>query len=139
MPQLTRHLEEKFDRYKELAAALPNDAFGRRLGALPSNTIGEQLWCVVGTRESYARALDAGHFSGWACSLSSSEAGVVRQALAASADGIRQRLDDGLDEARQDLALQLLEHEAQHMGQLLRYLLGLGLGVPEGWRTYFAL
>ena len=139
MSQITDHLEDKFTLYEEFASALPDDAFGEHLGKLKSNSIGEQLWCIVGTRESYAKALEAGEFSGWGCSLASTAGDAIRPGLEASAGLVRERLADDLDDPRQDLALQLLEHETQHMGQLLRYLLGLELEVPAGWRAYFAL
>ena len=86
------------------------------LGDLKSNSIGSQLWCIVGTRESYARAIEAGEWTGWACSLMAFSGDVIRPGLGASADLVRSQLTGDLDEARQDLALQLLEHEAQHMG-----------------------
>ncbi len=139
MSQITEHLEAKLGLYEELVGALPDDAFDHHLGDLKSNSIGSQLWCIVGTRESYARAIEAGEWTGWACSLMAFSGDVIRPGLRASADLVRSQLTGDLDEARQDLALQLLEHEAQHMGQLLRYLLGLELEVPEGWRAYFAL
>jgi hypothetical protein len=43
------------------------------------------------------------------------------------------------DDVRMELKLKLLEHESQHQGQILRYLLGLRLEVPPGWRRRFAL
>lgn len=139
MSQIAQHLEDKFTLFDELVEALPDEVFDRHLGELKSNSIGEQLWCVVGTRESYARALEAGEFSGWACSLTASSADVIRPGLEASAELVREHVTGDLGEEQQDLALQLLEHEAQHMGQLLRYLLGLELDIPAGWRSYFAL
>lgn len=139
MSQIAQHLEDKFALFHELADALPDDIFDRHLGELKSNSIGEQLWCVVGTRESYARALEVGEFSGWACSLTASTADVIRPGLEASAELVQEQVTGDLGEEQQDLALQLLEHEAQHMGQLLRYLFGLELEIPDGWRSYFAL
>lgn len=32
-----------------------------------------------------------------------------------------------------------LEHEAAHQGQLIRYLYGLRLAIPESWRKRYAL
>jgi hypothetical protein len=43
------------------------------------------------------------------------------------------------DETRTDFKLALLEHEAQHLGQILRYLLGLGIEPSPGWKQRFAL
>jgi len=33
----------------------------------------------------------------------------------------------------------LLEHEAQHHGQLIRYLYGLRLPIPASWKSRYAL
>ena len=49
---------------------------------------------------------------------------------------------DGLESAT-DLAsgliLDLLEHEAAHQGQLIRYLYGLRLPIPASWKARYAL
>jgi hypothetical protein len=137
--QLPAHLDGMFAMYEELAAALPDEAFEERLPNIRSNSVGAQLWCVVGARESYARAIAAGEWSGFACSLGGDTAPVVRPALGTSAAAAREAVNGDLDDARADLALSLLEHEAQHAGQLLRYLFALDLEIPERWKTYFAL
>ncbi len=45
--------------WDDLVAALPPEALATRL-PIRSNPIGAQLWCIVGGRESYARALREG-------------------------------------------------------------------------------
>ena len=136
---LASHLDGMFAMYEELSTALPDETFEAHLSNVRSNSIGEQLWCVVGTRESYAKSIAAGERSGWACSLDAATAALLRPALRASAAVVRDAVTGDLDDDRQDLALGLLEHEAQHTGQLLRYLFALDLEIPERWRTYFAL
>ena len=42
---------------ESLVRHLGEDALALSLGDLPANAIGDQLWCVVGARESYLRAL----------------------------------------------------------------------------------
>ena len=59
--------------YGDLVAALPAEALGLRLAELPSNSIGSQLWCVVGARESYVRAISAGKWQGFACRVTKVE------------------------------------------------------------------
>jgi hypothetical protein len=137
---LTRRLEAQFAMYEDLAATLPAETLASHLGELRSNTIGEQLWCVIGGRESWARAIPAGEWQGFACSLNEAhDPPKVNAALAASADAVRAVLGDELAPASEDQALGLLEHEAGHAGQLLRYVLGLELEVPESWQTYFGV
>ena len=137
------HLDESFALYDELIAALTGEGLARKL-PVPSNTVGAQLWCVVGARESWARAIKAGEWQGFACSITSREElvqpEVMARALAESAAAVREACRAAPDaDARTDLKLRLLVHESQHQGQLLRYLLGLGLEVPAGWKGRFAL
>ncbi len=130
------------DTYPDLVAGLPEAALTAEL-PVPSNSMGAQLWCVVGARESYARALEAGGWAGFACSLTAEGARRVEETLAAlrsSADGVRQAVA-ALEwtEARERLLLDLLEHEAQHQGQLIRFVYGLGYQFPDSWKQRWAL
>ena len=43
------------------------------------------------------------------------------------------------DAAPWGLVLDLLEHEAAHHGQLIRYLYGLDLPIPDSWKRKYAL
>lgn len=141
-------LRENFRRsialYDDLAAELPESALAMKLPGLRSNTIGAQIWCVVGARESYARAIGAGGWAGFSCSLTAEGARsteAVQAALARSGD-VMLRAVDGLgayDDARHQLVADLLEHEAAHQGQLIRYLYGLDLPIPERWKARYAL
>jgi hypothetical protein len=137
---LTRRLEAQFALYEDLATTLSAETLASHLGELRSNSIGEQLWCVVGGRESWARAIPGGEWQGFACSLNEAhDPSKVTAALSASADQVRAVLDDSLAGASEDQALGLLEHEAGHGGQLLRYVLGLELEVPPSWKGYFGV
>jgi hypothetical protein len=139
---LDRHLDESFAMYDELVASLAGDDLARKL-PVPSNIIGSQLWCVVGARESWARAIAEGTWDGFSCSLTSRDAldaGAMRRALESSAKAVRESCAAAPhDPQRSDLKLGLLVHESQHQGQLLRYLLGLRLPIPPRWRGRFAL
>ena len=136
-------LDAVFRLYDELVASL--DGAQLRLSLpVPSNPIGSQLWCVVGARETWARALESGTWGPFACSIASfadaQDPGLVTRALATSASAFREAsLATAADETRTDFKLGLLEHESQHLGQLLRYVLGLGIEPPPGWRKRFAL
>ena len=141
---LRGRFERSFGLYDDLVAELPEASLASSLPGLPSNTIGAQLWCVVGARESFARAIRAGEWSGFSCSLSregTEQIGAVKAALSQSAavflDAIAD-LDPG-DSARTELALRLLEHETAHQGQLIRYLYGLRLPIPARWKEQYAL
>ena len=136
-------LDATFALYAELIDALDEPQLAQSL-PVPSNPIGLQLWCVVGARETWARALESGTWGPFHCSIGGIEEtrsrDVVARALETSAAAYRAAASAGTDDdARIELKLGLLEHENQHLGQLLRYLLGLGLAVPPGWKRRFAL
>ena len=134
--------ERSFGLYRDLLAVLDEVVLSTKLPGLPSNTVGGQLWCVVGARESYARAVSAGKWAGFTCSLEDpADPAKVAEALARSEVAVSEaigRLDEST--AAQDrLVLDLLEHEAQHHGQLIRYLYALKLDVPASWKARYAL
>lgn len=143
-------LDASMELMAEFAGSVPEDALAQRLPGLRSNTVGAQLWCVVGARESYARAIAGGKWDGFACSLSGADV-VVRKrlvdALRAAAAAVRDaaavardaETSGEVDDARLRLLIALLEHESAHQGQLIRYLYGLDLPVPAGWKKRHAL
>lgn len=139
---LEAHPDESFAMYDELAASLTGDDLRQKL-PVPSNVIGAQLWCVIGARESWARAIEKGTWVGFSCSIRAADVvkpEVMRQALAGSAAAVREASKTAPnDEGRTDLKLRLLVHESQHQGQILRYLLGLKVEVPPSWKKRFAL
>jgi hypothetical protein len=136
--------ERSFGLYRDLVASLREADLDSKLPGLRSNTLGQQLWCVVGARESYSRAIRAGAWAGFSCSLDydrTADKDAVLEALQRSEEAVVEALAgfDGEDDARVRLILDLLEHEAQHHGQLIRYLYGLNLEIPESWKTRYAL
>ena len=137
-------LAECFRLYDDLVTTLPAGALALDLAGLPSNRIGQQLWCVVGARESYARAIAAGSWQGFACGLTRAQtedpaalaehlrraAGEAEAAIGATTDWTPDRLR---------LLMSLLEHEVQHHGQLIRYLYANRLPIPASWKERYAL
>ena len=139
---VVREIEALAGGHSELAEQLPAAAFDAKL-PVRSNSIGAQFWCVVGARESYSRALEHGAWQGFSCSLDSNATGDKQQVERALAKSLREFGDliAGLEwtEDRDRLLLALLEHEAQHQGQLIRYVYGLDLEFPQSWVTRWAL
>lgn len=137
-------LHAAFGLYEVLIAAVGDGALTRRLGDLPSNEIGQQLWCVVGARESYTLAIERNGWGRFSCSLAAADTSDrervanALQASAAAATETLARLEE-LSDVQERLALTLLEHEAQHHGQLIRYLYGLRLPIPEAWKERYSL
>ncbi len=142
MDDLLRRLERAGQLYADLASVLTPELLGSRLGDLPSSTIGGQLWCVVGARESYTRAAREGGWKGFTSSLDSASAGdpeAVARILESSFAEVAATIQAGPDVAGQRWLGDLLEHETQHHGQLIRYLYGLGIERSASWRERYAL
>lgn len=140
--EVMAHIRAIFAAHSELAEHLREDALTQAL-PVPSNTIGQQFWCVTGARESYTRAIVEGRWVGFDNSLAYEDSGkkaVVRAALASSA----RRFEDAVaevawDSARNSLLLDVLEHEVQHQGQLIRYVYALPYRFPESWAARWSL
>ena len=138
------NLRRSVSLYDALMALLPESALGERLPGVRSNTIGEQLWCVIGARESYGRAISAGEWKGFSCSVTrgqcSKKADLTRS-LASSATRLIEVVsaEEALTDTQHELILNVLEHEAAHQGQLIRFLYALSLPIPDSWKSRYAL
>ncbi|MCE9634312.1 MAG: hypothetical protein K8T90_01290 [Planctomycetes bacterium] len=138
--KLKARLDRAFRLTHDLVAHLEEAALRLDLAALPSNRISGQLWCVVGARESYTRAIEAGGWSGFACSLATPP---DRMSVLAALESTHARLESldfaKLNDAQLDLAFDLLEHELQHHGQLIRLVYGNKLTFPESWNQRYTV
>jgi hypothetical protein len=141
-PLLTR-ISRTLGLTNALADGLSPDALGFRNGRAPSNTIGSQFWCIVGARESYARAFELGSWQGFSCSLKDvGSPTAVQAALAVSRSQIEDRIEmvaPVIDNDRMAILIDLLEHEAQHHGQLIRFFYANGLPFPADFSGRYAL
>ncbi len=136
------HVQAMFAAHSELVEHLPEEALGQAL-PVPSSTIGQQLWCINGARESFTSAIVEGVWVGYDNSLAyedSARRAVVRAALESSARTFEAAIAGvAWDSARHGLLLDLLEHEAQHQGQLIRYVYALPYRFPASWAERWAL
>ncbi len=137
---LRSRLDRAFALTRDLVAHLDEGALGLDLPNLPSNRIAGQLWCIVGARESYLRAIEAGGWQGFTCSLSAPRVkGSVLAALEATQARLASLNFAGLGDGQLALAFDLLEHEVQHHGQLIRYVYANGLTFPESWNKRYTV
>jgi hypothetical protein len=141
---ITESFQSAFGLYRDFVDDIDEEALSSKLLQLPSNTIGQQLWCVVGARESYGRAIKANEWSGFSCSLTGSlvhNKVEVAAALVRSEISVFTVLEDieTFSSAQNRLIINLLEHEIAHQGQLIRYLYGLKLPIPMSWKSKYAL
>jgi len=131
---LIKHLNNRFISYHDWIRGLSSEDLKAKLPVKKNKSLGEHFWCLIGARESYTRALQAGVWVGFDCSLESIESPEKIQAkLESSAQTFHQVLAavDDWSEARQEILLQLLEHETMHEGQMIRQMLALELKLPK--------
>ena len=138
------NLRRSVSLYEELIAVLPESALAQRLPGVRSNTLGQQLWCVIGARESYARAIAAGEWKGFSCSVTREQCSTkadLAKSLALSGTRLLEvvSVQESFTDVQHPLMLDVLEHEAAHQGQLIRYLYALNLSIPDVWKSRFAL
>ena len=68
---MVKNLEARFAAYADLVAELDDGALQEKLDIEKHKNIAEHLWCVIGARESYTKALLHGAWDGFSCSLNS--------------------------------------------------------------------
>lgn len=139
MNMITQRLEKHFQLTQDLAKNLPNEHLRLTLKDLPSNTIGEQFWCIVGARESYLRAMIHEKWMGFSCTLEETTSiEKITYHLNESAEALMSYFKKGEgSETQMELMFTLLEHEVQHHGQLIRYVYGNKLSFPHSWKERY--
>jgi len=124
---------------ESLIGSLDDGALQLDIPGLPSNAIADQVWCIVGARESYLAAARHGAWQGFGCTLDRETARSQERVLAAlratraawgallAADGVS------------SFCLAVLEHEVLHHGQLIRYAYANGFAFPDDFARRYAL
>lgn len=139
MKILQQRLAAAFQLTEDLAKTLHQENLILPLGTLPSNTIGQQFWCIIGARESYARAIEKGAWAGFSCSVTDCHSQeLLLRGLQTSSRQLLGHLE-ALREEQLQYAFLLLEHEVQHHGQLIRYIYGNRLSFPQSWHTRYTV
>jgi len=138
---LTTRLDRAFSLTYDLIQNIASEDLSLKLSDLPSNTIGEQLWCIIGARESYTNAIINGSWMGFKCSLKDETSrDLVLEGLKKSAEDCMHYLEAcELTESQMTFLLDLLEHEIQHHGQLIRYFYGNRLPFPKSWHERYTV
>ena len=137
---LKENIQRAFTSTHDLVTHLEENSLILDLPNLPSNQISGQLWCVVGARESYLKAIEAGEWKGFSCSLRTPDVKQsVLEALAESNLHLSNISFNDFSEKQIKLAFDLLEHEIQHHGQLIRYVYANRLSFPESWHKRYTV
>lgn len=141
MKILIKRLHKAFDLTVDLVHAMTIDDLKLNLKGMPSNTIGEQLWCIIGARESYLKAIISGGWVGFSCSLddTTSKDKIMLCLKKSAEDSLKYLNNFELNEVQVELLFCLLEHEILHHGQLIRYIYGNKLIFPESWNERYTV
>ena len=134
--KIVKNLETRFDAYADLITQTDDDALQKKLDVEKHKSLAEHLWCIVGARESYAKALTAGQWEGFGCSMTSFSQADFGDTLSKSAHEVLtaiRSIEDWTDE-REELLATLAEHEVMHEGQIIRHIYGAGAEVPSSWK-----
>jgi uncharacterized damage-inducible protein DinB len=134
--KIVKNLEARFGAYADLIDQTDDDGLQKKLDVEKHKSLAEHLWCIVGARESYAKALAAGKWEGFGCSLASFSQSDFRDTLNKSAQDVLtaiRSIDDWTDE-REELLATLAEHEVMHEGQIIRHIYGSGSSAPSSWK-----
>jgi hypothetical protein len=138
--QIKSKLDRSFTLTHDLVLHLEENSLNLDLPNLPSNRIAGQLWCIVGARESYLKAIESGSWQGFSCSLTTPR---VKQSVLLTLEATYQRMNEidftNLTDGQIELAFNLLEHEVQHHGQLIRFVYGNGLTFPDSWNKRYTV
>lgn len=124
----------------ELFENMDSKALDMVLENLPSNSIRGQVWCIIGARESFDIAIQESEWKGFGCSLEDDD-GIenINNKLKATTDSLLQTINQELDEKRKKYTFDLLEHEIQHHGQLIRYIYANKMQFPKSWHTRYTV
>ncbi len=125
-------LKTRFQSYDDLIESVESDHLGRKVDVPRHKSLIEHLWCVVGARESYARALDTGSWEGFACSMTKYTHAEISEKLRSSASAVliaAEKVEDWTEE-RQNFLLDLSEHEVMHEGGIIRHMYAFETDMP---------
>lgn len=142
-PILTARLTAALVLTEGLAETMSDASLALHNGSAPSNSVGDQFWCIVGARESYARAIAASKWSGFSCSLSAGDAQRTEK-IRAALERARIQVLDTLSQCEPtddcaSIVFGLLEHEVLHHGQMIRYFYANRIRFPEEFARRYNL
>jgi len=130
---IIKALEARFLSYVDLIDSVGDEALGRKIDVPKHKSLAEHLWCVVGARESYARALIDGDWKGFECSMTAFTQEAFSEKLRSSSESVIQALESVTEwtAERERLLVSLAEHEVMHEGQVIRHMYALEMPIPK--------
>lgn len=137
---ISRRVIQAFQLTLDLAKQTNSKNLKSKLPNLKSNKIGEQFWCIIGARESYLNAIKNGEWKGFSCSVNDSfSPEEIIAKLSQTQQNFESLLQKELSETQTNFVLDILTHEVQHHGQLIRYCYALGIDFPKSWNQKYTV
>lgn len=134
--KIIENLRARFGAYADLIEQSNDEALGMKFDVPRHKSLLEHLWCVVGARESYAKALRAGQWQGFSCSMTNYSQNDFRTSLKASAKSVSDAIE-AIEEWTHDhdeFLAALAEHEVMHEGGIIRHVYGTEGTLPSSWK-----
>lgn len=134
--KIVQSLKNRIQSYSEFISTIETTDLLAKLDVPKDKSVAEHLWCVVGARESYAKALTTGEWQGFSCSINTYDREHFESALASSAEALITAIQGvpAWSSEHDELLLAVAEHEVMHEGQIIRHMYGLGRELPASWR-----
>ena len=126
------NLERRIGFYADLVQEIDDETIKAPLDVPKHHSVALHLWCVVGTRESYAKAIAAGEMQGWSSSATKLDRAEFIDKLHTSGAGLLDAVRSVRDwtPQRERLLAEVAEHEVMHEGQIIRVMFGLEKELP---------
>lgn len=132
---IVNNLVNRFGFYADLATQVDDETINAKMDVPQHRSLALHLWCVIGTRESFAKAIEAGQMRGWSSSVGNFEReefiAKLEQSSQTLLDAIESVGEDEWTPARERLLAQVAEHEVMHEGQIIRLMFGLQKPLPS--------
>lgn len=127
------NLSKRIGFYDDLIDQANDSTLAAELAVPRNRSLGAHLWCIVGTRESYAKAIAAGEMGGWSSSVEKFEQDEFRDKLTRSGRDLLNAINAVSDwtPERDRLLAEVAEHEVMHEGQIIRLMFGLEKPLPS--------
>ena len=141
MDIIKERIKLAFSLTSDLLTTLSDSSLELKIPNVPSNSMGGQFWCIVGARQSYLNAIkNNGEWQGFKCDLKNAH---NKQEVSDLLEKTQQELLNlDIDNSNEKVSLklqELLEHEIQHHGQLIRYIYANKLKFPESWNKRYTV
>ena len=138
---MNKRFEIAFNLTSDLYNSIEEKNLKSKIIHHPSNSIGNQAWCIIGARESYFNAIKNSQWVGFSCSLNdqNNKSDIIKMLITTKKSVLEVLSDNTLSFEQVEFAFKLLEHEIQHHGQLIRYFYSNKYEFPQSWKKRYTV